>query len=509
MLLLHVLMAGCTLTGGGNAIGQGTHKGHDYVDLGLSVKWATCNVGASKPEEYGDYYAWGETETKADYSWQTYKFRASGNTDSNIRLNKYCPSNSSYWGGTGSPDNKSVLEAGDDVARIKWGGDWRMPTDGEWEELIDNCTVTWTTVNGVNGRLVTSKKPGYTDKSIFLPAAGYRKSASVNGAGIYGYYWSSALKAGDPRHASSVYFASGSIYYGNGYFRYYGNSVRPVLEQYEPVTGVSLDKTSVSIPVGTEVVLTATVKPENASNKKVSWKSGDTDVAIVDGNGKVTAVDRGTTEITVTTDDGAKTAKCQVTVTMKIPDQVDLGLPSGIKWASCNLGAKNETGYGDYYSWGETDSKSTYTWGTYMWCGGTDTSLSKYNTKGANGKVDNKTVLDATDDAAAVHLGGKWRMPTQADFQELRTNCTWSWGYVGGVRGYTVTGKNNASIFLPAAGFWTGGNSTGKTNYGRYWSSSLNSDVPEGAYGLDADDSGYQMTYFNRFLGLPVRAVWK
>ena len=140
---------------------------HEYVDLGLSVKWATCNVGASKPEEYGDYFAWGETQPKNTYDWSTYKW-CNGSYDTQT---KYC-TKSSY----GTVDNKTQLELSDDAARANWGGSWRMPTDAEMTELREQCTWTWTTQNGVYGYKVTSKKSGYTNKSIFLPAAGYRSS---------------------------------------------------------------------------------------------------------------------------------------------------------------------------------------------------------------------------------------------------------------------------------------------------------------------------------------------
>ena len=188
---------------------------HEYVDLGLSVKWATCNVGASSPEEYGDYYAWGETETKSTYSWSTYKW-CKGSKETQT---KYCTS-SSY----GTVDNKKVLESSDDVAQVKWGGSWRMPTDAEMTELRENCTWTWTTQSGKNGYKVTSKKNG---NSIFLPAAGYRDDSSLGNAGSGGGYWSSSLSTSSPSNAYYVYFNSGDVYRGS-YYRYYGRSVRPV-----------------------------------------------------------------------------------------------------------------------------------------------------------------------------------------------------------------------------------------------------------------------------------------
>ena len=188
-------------------------NGHEWVDLGLSVKWATCNVGATKPEEYGNYYAWGETTTKATYSWNTYTLT----TDGGSTFTKY-----------NTTDGKTVLELADDAARANWGGAWRMPTDAEWTELRENCTWTWTSGyngTGVAGRIVTSNING---NSIFLPAAGYRNNDGLYGAGFNSGYWSSSLSAVYPGYAWYVGFCSDNVdrYYYN---RCYGLSVRPVL----------------------------------------------------------------------------------------------------------------------------------------------------------------------------------------------------------------------------------------------------------------------------------------
>lgn len=192
---------------------------HEYVDLGLSVKWATCNVGAHSPEDYGDYFAWGETtgynEGKKNFDWSTYKWCKGSETT----MTRYC--RQSQWG---TVDGKIVLESEDDVAHVKWGGSWRMPTDAEFTELRNNCTLTWTTQNGVKGRKVTSKTNG---NSIFLPAAGYRHSSDFGNAGSYGGYWSSSLSTSYSDDAYELYFSSGSVYGGN-YDRCYGRSVRPV-----------------------------------------------------------------------------------------------------------------------------------------------------------------------------------------------------------------------------------------------------------------------------------------
>ncbi|MBO4986172.1 MAG: hypothetical protein J6C57_04185 [Paludibacteraceae bacterium] len=191
-------------------------NGHEWVDLGLSVKWATCNVGASSPEDYGDYFAWGETEPKEVYAWSNYKY-CNGSYDSLTKYNK----NSSC--GT-IVDNKTQLDLTDDAARANWGGSWRMPTDAELTELRNNCTWTWTSQNGVNGYKVTSKSNG---NSIFLPAAGYRGGSSLVYAGSYGSYWSSSLSTDSPNDAWNVYFDSGNVGRGSDY-RGGGQSVRPV-----------------------------------------------------------------------------------------------------------------------------------------------------------------------------------------------------------------------------------------------------------------------------------------
>ena len=196
----------------------GSHNGHEYVDLGLSVKWATCNVGATKPEEYGDYFAWGETQPKSTYNWSTYKW-CNGSYNTQTKYN----TNSSY----GTVDNKTQLELSDDAARANWGGSWRMPTDAELTELRENCTWTWTTQNGVYGYKVTSKKNG---NSIFLPAAGYRDDSSLNIAGSSGNYWSDSLYSDYPEGAYGLYFRSDLVgrYIDSG--RCCGLSVRPVCQ---------------------------------------------------------------------------------------------------------------------------------------------------------------------------------------------------------------------------------------------------------------------------------------
>ena len=188
--------------------------------MGTGVKFACCNVGASSPIGYGDYFAWGETKGyqsgKTTFNWSTYSLcRGSSST-----MTKYCNS-SSY----GTVDNKTQLELSDDAARANWGGTWRMPTIDELSSLNSNCTWTWTTVGGVNGYKVTASNGNV----LFFPAAGYRYEASLYGAGSYGDYWSSSLNTSDANDARELYFYSSGhgTYYND---RYYGLSVRPVTE---------------------------------------------------------------------------------------------------------------------------------------------------------------------------------------------------------------------------------------------------------------------------------------
>ena len=200
----------------------------EYVDLGLSVKWATCNLGASTPTEYGGYYQWAGTKDVSDESinlnWNNCPYHTGSSSSSGWTKYNTDPS-------YGTVDDKTVLEAMDDAASVALGGKWRMPTYEEWKELLntDNCSWTWATIDGINGYKVQSKKSGYTDNWIFLPAAGYRNNDGFKYLGSSVGYWSSSLKSGHPGYAGCMGFYSNSV--GSGYnYRCFGLSVRPVLE---------------------------------------------------------------------------------------------------------------------------------------------------------------------------------------------------------------------------------------------------------------------------------------
>ena len=189
---------------------------YEAIDLGLSVKWASCNVGADSPEDYGDYFAWGDTEEKDYYSWSTYKW-CNGSSDT---LTKYCTS-SSY----GTVDGKNILDPEDDAATANWGSPWRMPTRTEIEELIDDCAWSWTTQNGVNGYKVT----GSNGNSIFLPAAGNRDGTEVYASGSFGCYWSGMLYKNYDEYVYTLNF-TGSYWIWLYSLRSAGHTVRPVTE---------------------------------------------------------------------------------------------------------------------------------------------------------------------------------------------------------------------------------------------------------------------------------------
>lgn len=242
------------------------------------------------------------------------------------------------------------------------------------------------------------------------------------------------------------------------------------------VQSITLDKTSLKLEVGQSAQITATVLPENAHDKSITWTTTDPYNAYVNG-GKVTGY--GVCEATIT---ATSVSNPQVTATCKVSivaagsgggnetgiEAVDLGLSSGLKWGSMNVGASSPEGYGDFYAWGETSTKTNYFWSTYKYGQTSWGPYSKYESS-----TDRKTVLEPADDAARVKLGGTWRTPTKDEWTELRTKCTWTWTTRNGIKGRLVTGSNGKSIFLPAAGYKGDNGLTNQGSYGCYWSATL------------------------------------
>ena len=189
-------------------------------------------------------------------------------------------------------------------------------------------------------------------------------------------------------------------------------------------------------------------------------------------------------------------------------EYVDLGLPSGTLWATCNVGASKPEDYGSYFAWGETAPKDVYNWETYKWCNGTSNSMTKYCTDSSFGTVDGKTELLPEDDAAYVNWGTSWRMPTQEQCIELSNNCTWTWTTLNGVNGHLITGPNGNTMFLPAAGDRYQDKIGDLGSYGQFWSRTLNSDRQDTAYILFLHSYGLSGINANdRSYGFSVRAV--
>lgn len=237
LALMVVYANGCGNNNGkttGNTVNETTNENvHGYVDLGLpsGTLWATCNVGANAPEEYGDYFAWGETKTKQSYWYDNYNYWKTDDSGEN-KLTKYC--GDAEYGYDGYTDALTVLLPEDDAATVNWGSDWCMPTEEQWEELIQHTTTEMKTINGVSGRLFTASN----GNSIFLPSASVCQDEPASEFD-YGSYWSSSLIGYEP-HSAWIYYS----YTGEGYYlddeyyfdesykdeimRSFGLSVRPV-----------------------------------------------------------------------------------------------------------------------------------------------------------------------------------------------------------------------------------------------------------------------------------------
>ena len=391
---------------------------HEYVDLGLpsGTKWATKNVGASKPEEYGDYFAWSKIESYL-------------NNHHNGPRKDYGIDSLEYGGdlgGGGWGENQTELTPAQDAASMNWGEEWRIPSKVQFDELKNYCTWTWTTMNGVSGYQIV----GVNGNSIFLPSAGYRSETSLYDTNTNGKYWSRSIDTNNKNLAWYMNFNGDEILI-DGYSHNYGLSIRPVRSN--------------------------TVAHE----------------------------------------------------------YVDLGLTSGTLWATANVGASFPEDYGDYFSWGETDGfnsgKKKYTWSTYKYCKGSNKTMTKYcnkNEYGYEGYTDALTELELSDDAAYTNWGSNWRTPSDEQWTELRTECTWTWTKQNEVNGYLVTSKaNGKTIFLPAAGYHYNSSHYDGGNADYYWSRTVNPDNPGNAYGIYFNNRNVYRDSYIRYNGQSVRPV--
>ncbi len=519
----------------------------EAVDLGLpsGTRWASFNLGASKPEEYGDYFAWGETVTKSVFSWPSYKwYKKEGNAQG---LTKYCPDAS--MGFNGFKDDKWLLDPEDDVAHVKLGENWRMPTAGDWDELARLCTLEWVSLGGVN----CAKLTGPNGNSIILPpGGGAGDDSALDAIGQVGAYWSSAGAFADEvgvwvfgfypdmdEEDYDIPYPGRCLLLSLDIPRAFGIPVRPVSGP-APVfaESISLDKSEISLKPGETATLHVAVYPENTTHQALLWISDNERIATVSSTGEVKAVGTGEAIIYAVIMDGTKMVQCKVKVGM--PEAIDLGLPSGVKWASFNLGASYP--YGDYYAWGETvphykagDAQSDtpewqygnlyyweypleemggYSWKSYQYVydyteygeGSYSYKLNRYKNQSENWG-DGLTVLEPEDDAAHRLLGGEWRIPSWAEMDELKNRCTWEWTTQDGINGHKVTGPNGNSIFLPAAGYRTGMDLKALGEDGMYWTSSRHF-VSDYAIGVNFDANGvYAVGGYRRFLGFSIRPV--
>ena len=436
------------------------HHPH-MIDLGLpsGTKWACCNIGASKPEDTGSYYAWGETEEKSDYSWASY-IHCDGTQESCHFLGDI--SGTEY-----------------DVAHVKWGGEWHMPSNMAMTELSENCTCQSDFLNGVRGEFFTGKN----GHSIFIP---------VSGNSVSGYYWTST-----PSDNSDRSFMNFVPNYGFSY-RNNGRHVRPIANQsiFSPLI---LDTSALDIILdnerNVEVLSGSLILEIKSSNENVATAS-------VKGNMvTVSAISIGDAIITVIDTRSGQTAAINVKVVPSItncpdnhhPHIIDLGLPSGVKWACCNVGATGPEMNGGFYAWGETEEKEWYQRKTYLHY---DADKEIYPGLG--------NITGTNYDVAHVKWGGAWRMPTVAERDELINNCS-----VETINyEYRVldkfTGSNGNSIFLPYAGDKWGKGITEEGQHLKYWVSETepSNEFASMLYGHGSE--GFAICY----MGLPVRPVY-
>ena len=482
----------------------------EYVDLGLpsGTLWATRNIGANSSEESGDYFAWGETEPKEEYYMSNYKWYDYDNE----LYTKYCTDS-----GYGMIDDKE-LEPRDDAAWANWGPSWRMPSLEQLRELKEKCSWEWLERNGTSGYLVT----GPNGNTIFLPAAG---EASFPNAEGEGYYWSRTLgPSSDPSKAYSLSFNSLWILPEQAR-RSVGYPVRAVRMS---LNDFYIEQQSLDFVASVGDTCTSLLTIVNCTNFPLTvmgsvdepfyfnWGGGLVSSVTYDVYGQLyvmqaisfIATTPGQYNSKVTFRSALDGTVIEVPVSALVfpdvnpqQDAVDLGLPSGTLWASCNVGASSPEEFGDAFAWGETEPVGDYDWdnpwSNYKWCNGSVNTLTKYCTDSEYGTVDNLTELEPEDDAAWVNWGPMWRMPNEEQFDELKENCTWKCSTKNGVEGRLITGPNGNSIFLPA------------TEENAYWSRELNTALPFYAFGRDFDlqNAKWLRMWSPRIDGCYVRAV--
>lgn len=396
------------------------HNGHEYVDLGLpsGTLWATCNVGATKPEDPGLRFAWGETSSKDNFTLNNYAFWDGSSTsisDNGYGATKY-----------NSTDGRQELDLSDDAAYMNWGNSWITPSKEECDELRTKCTWTQGTLNDVDVWIAT----GPNGKSIYFTSASY-SGTNPNVHAI----WNRTLH-NDKGLVYKYYFSSFDGHYYTSTKRYEGNFIRPVVRKQDPFNG---------------------------------------------------------------------------------HEYVDLGLKDEqgrtIYWATCNVGATKPEDYGFHFAWGEisTYEPDHFYMNLYKWYNETNDTYTKYCLHSILGIVDGKSTLDLEDDAAHANWGGSWRMPTKAEFVELKSNYGMQLTTQNGIPGCLIVGKNGNSIFLPTTGTSYEGELSSTTRYGKYWSSTIYEGNSGSAYYLYFNVDNVNRTnseaIAERYIGHSIRPV--
>ncbi|MBO6216590.1 MAG: hypothetical protein J6N73_02930, partial [Prevotella sp.] len=423
------------------------------VDLGLPVRFLNHNMNAFAPEEYGGYYAWGELEDKGYYNTSNYTYQ-------NTSISQL-------------PKNIRLTDM--DVAHMRLGQNFSIPTAAELRMLVDSCTWTWTTLGGHNGYKVTGKN----GNNMFLPASGYRSNSSNSEITSRGLFRSSQLIGnGSKRNWYLNFYSNSRNVESSGDDIWLGENIRPVVSggvQMIDGTLVSVMTDSVQWSVGqTSAKLFASLYGLDRAKLKSA-----VEVGVVVGTAQNVTLQNGTRLQANVSHDGA------YNVTYSMPEDteyfyrayaktsedsiiyanelrfgrtvVDLGLPSGTKWANINIGAASPDGNGDYYAWGETLPKSSYP---------NDASNYRWYTHTTWFEPDRLFNVQATDyDAASVNWGDTWMTPDAADLQELVSNCDFTLSSMNGMRGYTIKSRlNNNSLFLPMSGYYRNASSEYATN---------------------------------------------
>lgn len=427
----------------------------EYVDLGLSVLWATRNLGAKNVGEYGYYYAWAETEPKDFFSWADYRYCSFPGQQNG--LDKYVQEGMSHQ--YLPADNLKRLLPEDDAATLLLGADWHTPTEMEFQELEENCMIRDTMMaDGVAGSLIISKVPGYEGKSIFVPFGGMYSGNEPISVGEEFHLWGADVSGytGAYRFADMFKILHKNGHYRNGVDRFFGMNVRPVRsltdKEFSSIA-VRGDLTGLSYGEARQIDVVMEPSGRSILPMNIEWSVSDESMVQVMSSGKLIALATGECQLTASYMGHSVTVN--VAVGMPVPQAVDLGL--SVKWAGANLGAATPDDQGGMFSWGETSVKRRPYANNYKFL--TDpnkNSFSKYDfgdNYSSGGALDMKEQLELEDDAAHVLLGGNWRMPTADECHELLTCCTWTMVESENRRGWLVTsnvpGYEGNSIFLP------------------------------------------------------------